>query len=248
IMYSYDKFGIIRVQARQGDDNYDLKIAKEPVPPMSEMIKYGEAPSKSKLKTDVPYKIVTFSNTEWETYDNKSKAEHLNDISGGYPLRKHVIKNKSNIKFVGYNVSSMDEGVFIILDQNSNFEIECNIDTSTIQDHPGGHVNIELGIINAQLTENGGNILLDGKNIKKVGSKFNIKMVLKNGKAYEVYINNALVGSKEKEVGVIKVKFGLEHGGHACARLSEAEISNIHMAIGGGEADSYTEPWELSAE
>ena len=242
IQYSYDKDGIIRVQARQEDDEVDLPIRKDNVP--IDMSKYGKPVEKAQSGTggsffelrrgrainkDVvhKYKVVTFSNVEWEKYDNISY--HESGARYNEP-KVHVKANEKAIEFHGYNISEMDEGVFYTISADDDFEIECNMDASTIKPHPGGNVNITLGIITAKINQNGGNMVLDGNVIANVGAIFKLRMSVTNNGHYEVYIDDILVGSKEKPGdNSIEVRFGLEHGNHDCELLSHAYISNIEM-------------------
>lgn len=256
IQYSYDKNGIIRVQARQEDDEEDLPIRKEELP--QDMSRYGEAVQTGQSASDNSffgirravnksvahkYKEITFSNVTWKKYDKilfHESGEKFNEPA------VHVVAEEKNIEFHGYNISQMDEGVFYGIDAKDDFEIECNIDTSAISPHPGGNVTIRLGIITACLTQNGGDMLLDGKKIAAVGSRFKLKMSVKSGGLFELYINDALVGSKEKKVSdEIELRFGLSHDSHYCSQLSHAYISNIEMKQWENKsAGGITETWE----
>jgi hypothetical protein len=192
------------------------------------------------------YKEITFSNVEWERYDNISfhpSGSQYNEPS------IHVKSNEKKIEFYGYNVSAMDEGVYYTINMDDDFEIECNINTSDIKPHPGGNVNITLGIITASLTQNGGDMILDGKNVATVGAKFKLKMSVTDGGHYEIHINGKLVGSKEKPSrDNIEVRFGLEHGSHNCHLISQAYISNIEMKQrehqDSDSEDSGTDTWD----
>ncbi len=240
IQYSYDKNGMIRVQARQEDDEVDLPIHKDNVP--QDMSKYGKGVEKEQSVKGAAfggiqravnqgvahkYKVVTFSNVKWDHYDNipfhPSGAEYNEPTV-------HVIANEKEIEFHGYNISEMDEGVFYKIGAKDDFEIECVIDTSAIQPHPGGNVNVTLGIITAELTQDGGDIILGGLKVATVGSRFKLKMSVKNGGYYDIYIDDVLVGSKaDQNQNDIEVKFGLSHESHHCPLLSHAYISNIEM-------------------
>ncbi|MCL1987666.1 MAG: Hsp70 family protein, partial [Firmicutes bacterium] len=240
VQYSYDHNGIIQVQARQEDDTKDLPIHKENLP--SDMSKYGlPIPQKSaktgenssnhamiNLNQSVvhKYKVVTFSNVAWEKF-------HIHgEQSPSFPNepKVHVKASEQNIEFHGYNVSAMDEGVFLIISPKDEFAIECDINTSTISPHPGGHLYINLGIISARLNEHGGEIKLGEKTVCSVGSKFGLGMKTGNGN-YEIRVNGELVGSsyKESKKPTIKVKFGFQHGSHCCDLLSHAYVSDILM-------------------
>ena len=242
VQYSYDENGIIHIQARQAKAEVDLPIRKDELP--TDMSKFGRPivndqsgqPSSLGLQLGQgssqgivhKYKAITFSNVEWEKYDNI--PFHPSGAEFNEPP-VHVIANEKAIEFHGYNVSAMDEGVSYTINADDDFEIECDINTSTIQPHPGGNVKITLGIITASLNENGGNIFLDDENVSTVGSKFKLKMSLTNGGLYEVYTNGKLAGSKTKPSmgGGLDVCFGLTHGAHYCHIISRAYISNIKM-------------------
>ncbi|MFR1973853.1 MAG: hypothetical protein ACLS3F_04395 [Oscillospiraceae bacterium] len=158
------------------------------------------------------------------------------------------LPTEKKIEFHGYNVSQMDEGVTYTIDGSDDFEIECNIDTSTIQPHPGGFLKILLGIISANLNENGGSILLEDEVVATVGSKFHLKMAISDGGHYEVFVDKKLAGSKYSPTsGGIDVTFGFEHEAHYCHILSHAYISNIDMMqrTNGGEDESAETPtWD----
>jgi molecular chaperone DnaK len=247
VQYSYDENGIIHIQARQGKAEIDLPIRKDNVP--SDMSRFGRPVTNDQSgaalglqlgyggNQDVvhKYKAVTFSNAKWEKYDNI--IVHPSGAQFNEPA-VHVIANEKNIEFHGYNVSQMDEGVSYTINADDDFEIECNINTSAIQPHPGGNVKITLGIITASLNENGGDIFLDSESIATVGSKFKLKMSLTDGGRYEVYLNGKLAGSKSKpSMGGIDVCFGLAHDSHCCQTLSHAYISDIKMKQRANQAD-----------
>ena len=259
VQYSYDDNGIIHVQARQGDSNKDLPIRKDDAP--TDISKFGRPVKSSNnasgsslglmINRDSTggaihkYKAVTFSNAEWEKYDRIS--DHPSGAEFNEPSI-HVIADEKKIEFHGYNVSQMDEGVTYTIDGSDDFEIECNIDTSTIQPHPGGFLKILLGIISANLNENGGSILLEDEVVATVGSKFHLKMALSDGGHYEVFVDGKLAGSKYSPTsGGIDVIFGFEHEAHYCHILSHAYISNIDMMqrTNGGEDESAGTPtWD----
>ena len=256
IQYSYDRNGIIRVQARQEDDTVDLPIRKEELP--QDMSKYGEPVREERAAENSSffgirravnqsvahkYKEITFSNVTWKPYDRilvHESGERFNEPA------VHVVAKEKDIEFHGYNVSKMDQGVFYMIDAKDGFEIECNINTSTISPHPGGHVTIQLGIITACLTQNGGDMLLDGKKVAAVGSKFKLKMSVKDNGLYEVSIDDVLKGSKKKKAsGEIELRFGLSHDSHYCSQLSHAYISNIEMKHWEKKSeDGIAETWE----
>lgn len=243
VQYSYDANGVIHVQARQEDDAKDLPVCQEPVPDSayrfgqpigSREAAGGVAALHAGGRRDVvhKYKAVTFSNAEWVRFDKITYhpcGAEFNEPS------VHVIANEEKIEFHGYNVSAMNEGVTYSIDSNDNFDIECDIDTSTIQPHPGGYLYISLGAITANLTQNGGNIFMDGESIITVGPKFTLRMSLTDGGKHEVYVNDRLAGSKVVEItGDVDVVFGFAHDSHCCSILSHAYITDIKMLQSSG--------------
>jgi len=261
VQYSYDKNGLIYVQARQENDDVDLTIERQEVP--SDMSRYGQPIGQEKSKKvfsflgssagsvnqDVvsKYKEITFSNVEWVKYDYISN--HHPGLSN--EPKVHLTASKKAIEFNGYTVSAMNEGVYYSIGAEDSFEIDCNIDTSKIQSHPGGKLSITLGIITATLDQYGGQILLDRQSVAAVGSKFNLKMSVINGEQYEVFINGKSVGNKEKKSGSgIEVRFGFTHDSHYCSQLSHVYITNINMKQSGGESDedAPTETWAATWE
>lgn len=256
IQYSYDRNGIIRVQARQEEDAVDLPIRKEELP--QDMSKYGGPVQSEQGAADSSffgirravnqsvahkYKEITFSNVTWKPYDKI--IVHPSGAQFNEPA-VHVVAKEKDIEFHGYNISAMDEGVCYRIAAKDGFEIECNINTSTISPHPGGNVTIKLGIITACLTQNGGDMLLDGKKIAAVGSRFKLKMSVKDGGLYELYINDKLKGSKKKTASdEIELRFGLSHESHCCSQLSHAYISDIEMKHWENKGEDGTaETWE----
>lgn len=259
IQYSYDVNGVVHIQARQDDSNVDLPIRRESVP--SDISVFGK-PVKGEEKDQGfnvglqigtgsrpsivhKYKPVTFSNAEWVKYDNIST--HPSGAEFNEPS-VHVIANEKNIEFHGYNISEMNEGVCYTINPADDFEIECDINTSTISPHPGGYLEISLGIISAHLTENGGDILLDGVSVATVSPKFHIRMSLTKGGQYEVEIDGKVVGSKyEASTNDIDIRFGFIHESHYCHLLSHAYVSDISMMQSTGqETDDNpdTETWD----
>lgn len=256
IQYSYDENGIIHVQARQEQSNTDLAIRRENVPEDTSMFGGPVAAAGSDQafrlglqggSQDVvhKYKAITFSNVEWERYDRM--MVHPSGAQFNEP-KVHIIANEKQIEFHGYNVSAMDEGVKYTISPEDDFEIECDIDTSTISPHPGGYLQINLGIISARLTQDGGNILMKGASVAKVGSKFHLKMSLTEGGHYQVSIKRKEVGNFfEPTMGAVEVIFGFVHDSHCCNRLSHAYISDISMrqrAGSAGDDSSDTETWD----
>ena len=174
---------------------------------------------------------ITFSNTEWEKYDNVRFHETDRFIE----VPEHVIATGENIEFHGYHVSEMDEGVKYSISPNDDFEIECDVDTSKIQPHPGGHLIISMGIITAELNRQGGVFYLAGKRAAKVGATFSMKLSLKDGGRYTVEINGTTVGTEFKRSWrKVDIVFGFVHFHHRCEKLSHAYIANIRMTQTGG--------------
>lgn len=258
VQYSYDDNGIIHVQARQGNSCKDLPIVKTKISgdlsvfgrPVKNPCNGEDSSLSLTLGREIvggtmhKYKAVTFSNVKWEEYDHV--LMHPSGDMFGEP-KEHVIASEKNIRFVGYNVSKMDEGVTYTIDSSDDFEIDCVIDTSKIKEHPGGFLKIMLGIISAKLTEKGGSIYLGDKVVAEVGSYFRLRMSLTNGGKYEVCINGKCVGVKYVPTsGGIDVTFGFEHDDHYCDIRSEASISNIemkHRTNDGDDESADTPTW-----
>jgi molecular chaperone DnaK len=248
VQYSYDINGVIHVQVRQEDGTVDLPIRKDVAP--TDIAWLQQAPSGGNFGQALThglqvggvqnvvhkYRPINFSNVEWQKYDRIS--EHPDGSEFNEP-KVHVIANEKNIAFHGYNISAMDEGVTYTIDAHDDFEIECDINTSTISPHPGGFFKMSLGIIRANLDQNGGIIYLDDVPVATVGSTFKLKMSLSQGGRYDVYIDRRLVGSKDKPMrGGIDVVFGFEHDSHYCSLLSHAYVSDIvMMQRSGGDDD-----------
>lgn len=259
IQYSYDVNGVIHIQARQEDSTVDLPIRRENIP--ADISKFGQPVTsddkeqgfnvglqlgtRSSQSLVHKYKAVTFSNVEWVKYDNIQT--HPSGAEFNEPT-VHVIANEENIEFHGYNISEMNEGVRYTIDSSDDFEIECDINTSTISPHPGGYLEISLGLISAHLTENGGDILMDGVSVATVAPRFHLKMSLTNGGQYEVEIDRRAVGSRFKASKAnVDVRFGFVHESHYCHLLSHAYISDISMmqAVGQeGDDNPDTETWD----
>lgn len=259
IQYSYDANGVIHIQARQEDSNVDLPIRRESVP--SDIAKFGQPVTSENKEQGFnvglqigtrsgqslvhKYKAVTFSNVEWIKYDNI--LAHPSGAQYNEPSI-HVIANEENIEFHGYNVSAMNEGVRYTIDPDDDFEIECDINTSTISPHPGGYLEISLGLISAHLTENGGSILLGGESVANVSSRFHLRMSLTNGGDYEVEIDGNTVGRKtQASEESVDIRFGFVHDSHCCHLLSHAYVSDISMmqAVGqDGDDNPDTDTWD----
>ena len=185
------------------------------------------------------YKSVTFSNVKWEKFDH---IPFHPDGSRFHEPSVHIIANEKNIEFHGYNISEMDEGVIHTIRAEDDFEISCHVDTSTIQPHPGGCVTISLGIISANLDQNGGEFFLDGKSVARVGSRFHLRMSLTQGRHYEIAVDNKRVGQKDKSVsGKVNIEFSFAHESHCCELLSHAYISNIQMMQTDHDGDDSAE-------
>lgn len=177
-------------------------------------------------------KIVTFSNVTWTKFDNIKNHPHEPYTYPNEP-KIHVIANNENIEFHGYNISEMDEGVYYMIGEDDDFEIECDVDTSTIKPHPGGCFYVSFGLISAEIFLEGGKFFLNGQEVASVGSNFSMKLSLTDKGKYEIFINNRLVGSSFKEVtSKTKITFGFKHGSHHCYMLSHAYIKNIKMKQG----------------
>ena len=259
VQYSYDENGIVRVQARQDYSNVDLPIRKENLP--SDLSAFGRPVSANQNakggKGSIAiqgvggqgfahkFKAVTFSNVLWQKYDDV--ASHPIDERFDEPP-VHVVAEEKRIEFHGYHVSEMAEGVQYEIEPDDSFVIECDVDTSTIQPHPGGSLNISLGLIEAELTEDGGEILLGGKRVAKVGPQFHLRMSLTEGGRYEVAVDGKVVGEKHKESKKnVVVRFGFVHESHCCHKLSHAYVSDIsmsHAAASEEDESSDAETWD----
>ena len=171
-----------------------------------------------------PVQEITFSNVEWVHFNHTSSSS-----SCGSEPREHVIASEKSIEFHGYTAAAMNEGVSYTIESSDGFDLEANIDTSTIKPHPGGSLDITLGVLTASLGQNGGSILLNGNTITTVGSRFKLKMSVNSGH-YEVLIDDVTVGATdESSSDPIEIKFAFKHGGHCCSELSHAYIKDIEM-------------------
>lgn len=175
-------------------------------------------------------KIVTFDNVEWTKFDNIKN--HVRSSYKEPPI--HVIYGEEDIEFHGYCESPMDEGVYYEIDAEDDFEIECDVDTSTISPHPGGFFYVRFGdVLEAHIEQNGGSFTLNGRDVARVGPRFSMKLVLKDGCHYEVYIDGELKGQIDVQSrGTIKIIFGFNHGPHCCPQLSHAYVRGIKMKQG----------------
>ena len=174
--------------------------------------------------------IVTFDNVEWIKFDNIKN--HVRSSFKEPPI--HVVYGEENIEFHGYCESPMDEGVYYDIDARDDFEIECDVDTSTISPHPGGFFYIKFGsVLEAKIDQNGGNFSLQGRTVARVGSKFRMKLSLTDGCHYEVSIDGELKGSADEQSRRdIRIVFGFNHGPHCCSLLSHAYVRDIKMKQG----------------
>lgn len=171
--------------------------------------------------------VVTFSNVEWKKFDNV----YPHDVAPAHynEPRVHVHASGENIEFHGYNVSRMDEGVYYTINANDDFEIECDVDTSTIQPHPGGCLYINFGSITAEITQNGGSFYLNGAAIAQVGSRFHMVLSLVDG-VYSVVVDKVTKGAASQSgTSEVKVTFGFKHDSHYCNILSHAYVRGIKM-------------------
>ena len=126
----------------------------------------------------------------------------------------------------------MDEGVYYTINSSDDFEIECDVDTSTIQPHPGGHLYISFGSITAMISEKGGTFCLDGKSIAQVGSRFHMVLSLIDN-VFSITIDNDKKGELHKcDNSKVKITFGFTHESHYCSILSHAYIRGIQMRHG----------------
>ena len=181
----------------------------------------------------IELKFVSFSNVQWNKFDNI--RSHVNGRLSGYPHEPHhhVIAKESDIEFHGYNISAMDEGVYYDIDTNDTFDIECDVDTSGIKPHPGGCLYINFGLIQAMINQEGGEFILGGKPCCKVGSRFKMRLSLTSDGMFTVYINgqrkNGIKGTTQTRTRII---FGFKHDSHNCDLLSHATLKNIMMIHG----------------
>ena len=174
-------------------------------------------------------KIVTFSNVKWSKFDN---IQHHESGAAFNEPRVHVVAFKEDISFHGYNISEMDEGVFYIIDSSDDFEIECDVDTSTIKPHPGGHLYVSFGEITAMISEHGGDFCIGGQSVASVGAKFHMVLSLIDN-IYSIAINGVKKGEiRKKDKNRVKISFGFKHDSHYCELLSHAHMRGIQMRHG----------------
>ena len=176
-------------------------------------------------------KVVNFSNVEWIHFDYIQT--HEDGKAAGFPEPQvHVIANKQNIEFHGYNISEMNEGVYYTIGMNDDFDIECDVDTSTISPHPGGHLYIDFGEIKAEISQTGGTFFLAGRQVATVGSKFKMRLARADG-VYSIHINGKPCGDAVAGVQTdVHVIFGFKHDSHYCEQLSHAYMRGIKMMQG----------------
>ena len=181
---------------------------------------------------------ITFSNVEWRKFDNIQSHPTSPEYASIEP-KVHVIADEERIEFRGYNVSEMNEGVYYTISQQDDFEIVCDVDTSTVQEHPRGYLYIQLDRITAQIDQNGGAFLLDGKTVAKVGTRFSMALSRTEGGRNRIFLDGKLVGDTAQRItgkyfqqnaGDIEIRFGFWHERHDCRSLTKAYIQNIQMS------------------
>ncbi len=173
---------------------------------------------------------ISFSNVKWEKYDNIQPHASPAEFWHIEP-KVHVIAKDQDIEFHGYNVSEMDEGVYYTIDARDDFEIICDVDTSTVHAHPKGFLYIQMGIITAQIDQNGGAFILDGQTVARVGTRFRMALSLTEGGKYRIEIDGRLVGEKIRQSWKdIDIRFGFWHESHFCSELTAAYVRNIEMS------------------
>lgn len=195
-------------------------------------IDYSDAvPSSAGGKIELPQgKVVeiTFRNVEWKRFDNVRSHEAA--PSEYHEPRVHVLTSETDIEFHGYNVSEMDEGVYYNIGCQDDFSIECDVDTSKISPHPGGHLYINLGIITAEITQYGGDFLLNGERVAHVGSRFHMRLAVTDGCHYSIELDGSQASTAtaytEHDISIV---FGFTHESHFCEQLSHAFIRGIRM-------------------
>ena len=175
-------------------------------------------------------KVINFSNVEWTHFDYIQNHPDGRKIGGYNEPKVHVIANNQNIEFHGYNISEMNEGVYYTIGQNDDFDIECDVDTTTIRPHPGGCLYIDFGEIKAEIRLDGGTFSLGGRVIANVGARFKMRLSLTEEGKYSIYIDGRSVGSLVSPVqSDIHVIFGFKHDTHHCHELSHAYMRGIKM-------------------
>ena len=180
--------------------------------------------------SNIRFNPVTFENKGWKTFDRISV--HPSGARYNEPS-EHVTFKDKDIEFHGYNVSAMDEGVRYDIGANDCFEIECSVDTSTIQPHPGGHLYISCGNLTAEISGRGGVFFFGGKKVGKVESRFIMKLSVAYGSHYELHLDEKKIGEWDERSGrSLGIIFGFKHGRHNCERLSHAYLRNIRMVHG----------------
>ena len=173
---------------------------------------------------------ITFSNVKWKKYDKIQHHTHRLEYAMIEP-KVHVIANEDKIEFHGYNVSEMDEGVYYTIDGKDDFEISCDVNTSTIQPHPGGCLSIEMGIITAKIDQGGGSFFLAEKPVARVGAQFSMTLSVTDGGRYMVVIDGSKAGEMTtRNARTVDIRFGFTHSSHDCSMLSHAYISDIQMS------------------
>ena len=173
---------------------------------------------------------ITFSNVSWKKFDNIRIHRHSPEYILIEP-RIHVTANEQSIEFHGYNVSEMNEGVYYTINPDDDFEILCDVDTSTVVPHPRGYMFIEMGLITAKIDQDGGSFLLDGKQVIRVGQRFSMRLSLSRGGEYTIEIDGQQAGSMYRQNrGKVDIRFGFWHESHHCTSLTHAYVRNIQMS------------------
>ena len=172
-------------------------------------------------------KLVNFSNVPWIKYDC---VQHHPSGAIYHEPRVHVLAEQDHIEFHGYNISRMQEGVYYDIGMNDDFGIECDVDTSTIKPHPGGHFSLQFGPILASVNQLGGAFYINTTPVAQVGSRFKMQLLLTEGGHYCVFIDGTLRGElRMQNTGPVRIIFGFAHEEHNCELLSHAYLRGIKM-------------------
>lgn len=173
---------------------------------------------------------ITFSNVKWQKFDKIRIHPGPGEYRAIEP-KVHVIADGQAIEFHGYNISEMNEGVYYAIRPEDDFEIVCNVDTSKVKPHPTGHMYIEMGLITARIDQNGGSFLLDGQEVIRVGTRFQMRLSLTEGGRYRIEINGQKAGEVfRRNANNVEIRFGFWHESHNCEMLTEAYVRNIEMS------------------
>jgi len=197
--------------------------------------KFGSGKTEITLEQGMKYQI-TFSNVEWRHFDKIQFHADAGPFSHIEP-KEHVIADGQRIEFHGYNVSEMNEGVLYEINPDDDFEIVCDVDTTTVKQHPEGYLYIEMGPITAKINEQGGAFFLDGRQVAQVGQRFRMRLSVSKGGQYTIEIDNRQVGtlySQNRER--VEIRFGFWHESHYCENITRAYVNNIEMSqVCGGQ-------------